>query len=81
MKNIINQKIIGEDFTINKWLRYIAIAGNIVFILWMLVNGIDEGFSGVGRVELVSIITLMCLLMLNVFLLCRSLQSDVRKIK
>ncbi|MGI9034500.1 MAG: hypothetical protein ACR2GD_00545 [Pyrinomonadaceae bacterium] len=76
MKNTANQTVIQEGFIINRLLRYIAIAGNIIFVLWILVNAIDEGFSGVGRVEIVSYIGLLFLLTLNVFLLCRQ-QSNV----
>ena len=49
-------------------LRYAAVLGNLVFFLWILYNGIDEGFQGT-RVELVSSITLMGLLCLNGVLL------------
>ena len=51
-------------------LRYLAIAGNALFALWILYNGIDEGF-GATPVQLASYIGLWCLLALNSFLLYR----------
>ena len=53
-----------------KSVRYITIAGNSIYILWMLYNGIDEGFNA-GIVPLVAIIGLTCLLALNIILLWR----------
>lgn len=52
------------------WLKYAAIAGNIIFILWILYNGIDEKFSGT-LVEKFSFLTLTCLLTVNCILLIR----------
>ena len=49
-------------------LRYVAIAGNIVFVLWILYNGISEGFKGT-RLEVLSYVGLVVLLLLNVFLI------------
>ena len=49
-------------------LRYAAIAGNIVFILWVSFNAMDEGFNST-IVEKVSYVTLMGLLATNCFLL------------
>ena len=51
-------------------LRSLAIVGNIVFVLWILINGINEGFKGTN-VEKFSYITLMGLLTVNAFLLIR----------
>ena len=47
-----------------EWARYVAVAGNVVFILWLLYNGLDEGFRARGP-ELASLIGLMLLLGLN----------------
>lgn len=55
-----------------KPLRYIALFGNIMFILWILYNGIDEGSRSVGRVEALSLTGLLLLLALNCVLLWRS---------
>lgn len=52
---------------VRRFLRLIAIAGNIVFFLWILRNGIDEGFEGTP-VQAASYIGLLLLLSLNVFL-------------
>ena len=51
-----------------KLLRYAAILGNVVYILWVTYNGINEGFSG-SPVQIVSYIGLVALLILNIVLL------------
>lgn len=53
-------------------LRYVAVTGNILFVLWILRNGIDESFRGTVP-EIISYITLTLLLALNTVLL---LQRD-----
>jgi len=53
-----------------KELAYLAIAGNVVFILWVTANGIDEGFQGTAP-QLASYIGLIGLLLLNTLLLLR----------
>jgi hypothetical protein len=57
-----------QHSTIYKFLRNIAVAGNIIFVLWILYNGINEGFQGTF-LEIVSYIGLMILLLLNAFLI------------
>jgi hypothetical protein len=49
-------------------LRYGAIGGNVLFILWVSFNAMDEGFSGT-LVEKFSYFALVCLLITNIFLL------------
>jgi hypothetical protein len=49
-------------------IRKIAIAGNVIFFFWILYNGVNEGFQGTS-VEIVSYIVLMCLLLVNAFLI------------
>jgi hypothetical protein len=49
-------------------LRYVAIAGDVLFLLWIVRNGFDDGFRA-GLVELVSWIGLLGLLALNAVLL------------
>jgi len=51
-------------------LKYLAIAGNVLFILWVTYNGIDEGFSGT-LVQKVSYVGLMLLLALDTVLILR----------
>jgi len=51
-----------------KLLRFIAILGNFLFILWITYNGIDEGFRGTP-LQVVSYISLVALLLLNIILL------------
>jgi hypothetical protein len=53
---------------IYRCLRYLAIAGNVAFVLWILRNGINEGFKATP-VEIVSYVGLVILLLLNTFLL------------
>lgn len=55
-----------------KPLKYLALIGNAVYILWILYNGIDEGSRNVGRVEAVSLTGLLVLLTLNLVLLWKS---------
>ncbi len=51
-------------------LSWAAIAGHILFVLWILYNGINENFQGT-MIEKISYITLMGLLTVNAFLLVR----------
>ncbi len=52
-------------------LTIVSILGNIIFCIWILYNGINEGFEGT-RVEKFSYIALMGLLAVNALLLIRS---------
>ena len=52
-----------------KPLRYIALLGNGIYILWLLYNGIDEGFKGVNSVQGVAVTGMVILLILNIILL------------
>ena len=49
-------------------MKFAAIAGNILFMLWMTYNGLKEHFSGTLH-EKVSYVGLMCLLILNSWLI------------
>ncbi len=51
-----------------KTLTILAVLGNVLFILWILYNGMNEGFSG-SLIEKVSYLGLMGLLAVNSFLL------------
>jgi hypothetical protein len=57
-----------NNISIYNLLKYAAIAGSIIYVLWILVNGITEGFRGT-IVEVVSYIGLILLLSLNIILL------------
>lgn len=50
------------------FLTWIAVSGNILFILWILYNGIREDFQGTP-LEKISYISLMGLLAINAILL------------
>ena len=54
--------------TTRLWLRNSAIAGNVLYVLWMLRNGLEVGFRG-RPVEVASIAGLIALLALNTVLL------------
>jgi hypothetical protein len=53
-----------------KELKYLAILGNVAFILWITYNGIDEGFKGTPA-QMASYIGLITVLILDIFLLLR----------
>jgi len=57
-----------ENSELYNLCRYLAIAGNIMFFLWILYNGVNESFQGTP-LEIVSYIGLMILLLVNTFLL------------
>ncbi len=54
----------------SKGLLYLAVGGNVLFVLWILANGIDEGFQARGP-QIASYVGLVGLLLLNSFLLLR----------
>lgn len=60
-----------EKTTITGLLFAAAIAANILFIVWILYNGVNEGFRGTLP-ERVSYISLIALLTVNTILLLRS---------
>ena len=51
-------------------IRYFVIAGNAVFVLWIIRNGMEAGFRG-RPVEVASWVGLIALLVLNAVLLWR----------
>jgi len=55
-----------ENSELYKLCRYLAIAGNIMFFLWILYNGVNENFQGTP-LEIISYIGLMILLLVNAF--------------
>ena len=52
------------------FLKNVVITGNIILILWVLYNGINEGFDGT-RAEIFSYIVFIILLAVNSFLLIK----------
>jgi hypothetical protein len=52
-----------------KYLRYIAITGDAIYVLWILRNGINEGFHTIKSVQAISLSGLLLLLALNLYLL------------
>jgi hypothetical protein len=57
--------------TLTKLLFWATVAGNSIFILWILYNGINEGFKGT-IVEKFSFAALITLLAINIYLLLNS---------
>ena len=53
-------------------LKTVALAGNILIALWVIYNGIDEGFASIRTVQSVVMLCLLLLLVLNTFLIWRS---------
>ena len=55
-------------------LAFAAIAGNILFVLWILYNGMDENFQGT-TIEKIASSTLVVLLAVNTLLLIRKIKK------
>ncbi len=55
-----------------KPIKYAVLAGNAIFILWILYNAIDSGFSDITRLQGIIPLAIMILLALNLVLLWRS---------
>lgn len=56
-----------QNKTLTVLMRSAAIAGNILFVLWMTFNALKEGFDGTIY-EKISYAGLICLLALNSYL-------------
>jgi hypothetical protein len=54
-----------------KQLKYIIIFGDIIYMLWILYNGIDEGFADIFTVRGIISLGLVFLLILNIFILSK----------
>ncbi len=59
-----------EKTTLTELLFWTVIAGNIIFVLWITVNGIKEGFQGTmpekaSYVGLMGLLTINCLLLIQ----------------
>ncbi len=52
-----------------KYLRYIAIVGDTIYILWILRIGLNEGFKHMGNIDSLPLSSLLLLLALNLYLL------------
>jgi len=64
--------IMGKTSKIYNIIWYIVIFGNLVYILFLLYNGIDEGFKDIGSVQSIAPIGMIFLLILNIALLYRA---------
>ncbi len=63
-----------KNINLYNLFKYVAIAGNVLFILWVTYNGIDEGFRGT-MVQKASYVGLMLLLVLDTVLILRKENS------
>ena len=52
-----------------KFLRPFALFGNILYILWIVYNGIDEGFRNIRSLQAMVLLGLICPLILNFILI------------
>jgi hypothetical protein len=59
-----------KNINLYNLFKYVAVTGNVLFILWVTYNGIDEGFSGT-LVQKMSYAGLLLLLALNSVLILR----------
>ena len=59
-----------DTYKLNSLLMYAALAGNILFILWISFNAMNEGFKGtliqkLSGIGLVGLLILNCVLLIN----------------
>lgn len=64
-------RAIIDFLSMSKFIRNLALLGDAVYIIWILYNGIDEGFRSIRTVQAVALIGLIILLILNIILLSR----------
>ena len=57
----------------SRWrtLGYMAIVGNLIYIFWILHNGLNEGFNNATLVQIISFVGLLILLAIDAVLLSR----------
>jgi hypothetical protein len=56
-------------------MRFMAVFGNLLFILWIIYNAIHEGLRGTMP-EIISCLFLICLLALNSYLVLTCLDRE-----
>ena len=59
-----------EKLPLIELITWVAVTGNILFVLWILYNGMNENFQGTA-IEKISYTMLIVLLAVNTFLLIR----------
>ena len=57
---------------IDSTLKYAAIFGNGMFMLWLVYNAFHEGFAGLTSPQVFSFVALIILLGLDIYLIYRS---------
>jgi hypothetical protein len=58
----------NNNSSIYKTIKYLALAGNALYILWILYNAVDSGFQD-KPVQIVALTGLLILLILNILLI------------
>jgi hypothetical protein len=61
-----------------KIFLYLVIIGNMAYILFLLYNGIDEGFRDIGSIQSIAPIGMIFLLILNIFLLYHQRNNNIQ---
>ncbi len=59
-----------------KYLKYLVVIGDVVFIFWILYNAIDSGFQNAASLQNIALFGLIVLLLLNITLLFRGISLN-----
>jgi hypothetical protein len=65
----------NKNFPTFQAIKYLALAGNVLYILWILYNAFDSGFQE-RPVQAIALTGLMALLILNILLISRSNKNN-----
>ena len=70
---IVNSEKVHELYGVNpdQIVDYLAIIGDVAYILFLLYNGIDDGFRDILSVQSIAPIGMIFLLILNILLICQ----------
>ncbi len=60
-------------------IKWLVIFGDMVYILFLLYNGIEEGLKDVGSVRSIAPTGMVFLLILNIILLCDLKRKTIKK--
>ena len=55
-------------------IKYLVVIGDVTYILWILYNGINEGFRNIRSVESIVLMGLILLLSFNIIILFKQKQ-------
>lgn len=65
----------NKNLTIYKVIKYLALVGNVLYILWILYNAVDSGFQE-RPVQAIALTGLIALLILNILIISRSNRNN-----